>query len=153
MTVLRRIAPSPRPSPPETGEREVAREARAGRGLPALPRKRGRGGSPSPAWAGEGRGEGGIAVKTFDLMVIGSGPGGYRAAVLAALRGLKVAIVEKDAWGGCCLNRGCVPKKAWYHSARLIAASRDFPARGIRGTLHGDLPGAWRHQREVVVSV
>ncbi len=92
-------------------------------------------------------------MNKFDLAIIGSGPGGYRAAVLASLRGLKVAIVEKEEWGGCCLNRGCVPKKAWYHSARLIAASRDFAVRGIRGTLHGDLPGAWRHQRQVVVSV
>jgi len=40
----------------------------------------------------------------FDLVVIGSGPGGYRAAVMGALRGLKVAIIEKGDWGGCCLN-------------------------------------------------
>ncbi|MFN7087678.1 MAG: dihydrolipoyl dehydrogenase family protein [Burkholderiales bacterium] len=92
-------------------------------------------------------------MNSFDLAIIGSGPGGYRAAVLAALRGLKVAIVEKYQWGGCCLNRGCVPKKAWYHSARLIAASRDFAARGIHGPLQGDLTGAWRHQREVVLKV
>ena len=92
-------------------------------------------------------------MQSFDLVVIGSGPGGYRAAVLAALRGLKVAIVENGAWGGCCLNRGCVPKKAWYHSARLISASRGFATRGIEGTLHGDLSRAWRHQREVVAQV
>lgn len=89
----------------------------------------------------------------FDLAIIGSGPGGYRAAVLAALRGLKVAIVEKGEWGGCCLNRGCVPKKAWYHSARLLAANREFTARGIHGELGGDLNGAWRHQRDMVVRV
>ena len=59
----------------------------------------------------------------FDLLVIGSGPGGYRAAVLAAQHGLRVAIVEKDAWGGACLNRGCVPKKTWYSTARLAAAA------------------------------
>jgi len=92
-------------------------------------------------------------MQTFDLAVIGSGPGGYRAAVLAALRGLKVAIVEKGEWGGCCLNRGCVPKKAWYHSARLLAANREFTARGIHGELNGDLHGAWRHQRDIVVRV
>jgi dihydrolipoamide dehydrogenase len=89
-------------------------------------------------------------VKTFDLVVIGSGPGGYRAAVMAALRGLKVAIVEKDVWGGCCLNRGCVPKKTWYHSAQWIAAQRGFAARGIGGKLTADLAAAWRHQREIV---
>lgn len=86
----------------------------------------------------------------FDLLVLGSGPGGYRAAVLGALRGLKVAVIEKAVWGGTCLNRGCVPKKAWHHSAQLIAASRQFPARGITGQLAGSLAGAWMHQQTVV---
>lgn len=58
----------------------------------------------------------------FDLVVIGSGPGGYRAAVLAALRGLNVAIIEKDAWGGCCLNRGCVPNVARNKQRRKVFA-------------------------------
>lgn len=87
------------------------------------------------------------------MVVIGSGPGGYRAAVLGALRGVRVAIVEKAEWGGCCLNRGCVPKKAWYHSAQLVQASRRFAARGLDGTLTPDLGRAWAHQREVVESV
>jgi len=73
--------------------------------------------------------------------------------VLATLRGLRVAIIEQGEWGGTCLNRGCVPKKAWYHGARLIAASRGFAARGIAGTLSGDLAQAWRHQRMVVAQV
>ncbi|MHB1942971.1 MAG: FAD-dependent oxidoreductase, partial [Acidiferrobacteraceae bacterium] len=89
----------------------------------------------------------------FDLIVIGSGPGGYRAAVLGALRGLRVAIVEKAEWGGCCLNRGCVPKKAWYHTARLLVASRHFAERGISGALRVDLDAAWEHQRAVVTRV
>jgi dihydrolipoamide dehydrogenase len=89
----------------------------------------------------------------FDLAVIGSGPGGYRAAVLGALRGLNVVIVERGDWGGCCLNRGCVPKKDWYHSARLVAAQRHFRARGLRGELSGDLAQAWQHQRGVVERV
>ncbi len=89
----------------------------------------------------------------FELIVIGSGPGGYRAAVLGALRGLRVAIVEKAEWGGCCLNRGCVPKKAWYHTAHLLAASRRFSERGIRGSLRADLGAAWDHQRMVVQKV
>ncbi|WP_455385579.1 dihydrolipoyl dehydrogenase family protein [Acidihalobacter prosperus] len=89
----------------------------------------------------------------FDLAVIGSGPGGYRAATLAALRGLHVAIIERADWGGCCLNRGCVPKKAWHHTARLVAASRDFAKRGIRGELDADMNQAWHHQEEVVAGV
>ena len=92
-------------------------------------------------------------MKKFDLVVIGSGPGGYRAAVVAALRGLNVAIIEKAAWGGCCLNRGCVPKKDWYRSARLIAASGGFGQRGIRGELSGDLDCAWQHQRDAVARI
>ena len=88
-----------------------------------------------------------------DLLVIGSGPGGYRAAVLAALRGLSTVIVEKATWGGCCLNRGCVPKKDWYHSARVLDSARHFEKRGIVGALRGDLMQAWRHQREVVTAV
>ncbi|HSD54041.1 MAG TPA: NAD(P)/FAD-dependent oxidoreductase [Burkholderiales bacterium] len=93
------------------------------------------------------------ASSTFDLAVIGSGPGGYRAAVLGALRGLKVAIVEQGVWGGTCLNRGCVPKKAWYASARLVAANRGFAARGLAGGITPDLDQAWRHQRSVVEAV
>jgi dihydrolipoamide dehydrogenase len=89
----------------------------------------------------------------IDLLVIGSGPGGYRAAVLAAQRGLSVAIVERDAWGGACLNRGCVPKKAWYSTARLAAAAPGFAERGLRGALAPDLAAAWRYQRKVVETV
>jgi dihydrolipoamide dehydrogenase len=89
----------------------------------------------------------------FDLCVIGSGPGGYRAAILGALRGLKVAIIERGDWGGCCLNRGCVPKKDWYHSARLVAANRYFEARGISGSLSADMDRAWDHQEAVVAQV
>lgn len=92
-------------------------------------------------------------MQKFDLVVIGSGPGGYRAAVLGALRGLSVAIVEKDEWGGCCLNRGCVPKKAWYHSAQLMAAARRFSGRGIYGQLSVNLVEAWNHQKRVVQTV
>ena len=89
----------------------------------------------------------------FDLLVIGSGPGGYRAAVLAAQHGLAVAIAERDAWGGACLNRGCVPKKAWYSTARLAAAAPGLAERGLRGTLAPDLAAAWRYQRKVVETV
>ncbi|MCZ7565997.1 MAG: NAD(P)/FAD-dependent oxidoreductase [Burkholderiales bacterium] len=89
----------------------------------------------------------------FDVAIIGSGPGGYRAAVLAALRGLKSAIVEAGAWGGTCLNRGCVPKKAWYHTARLLALGDRLAERGVRGTLEPDFGAAWREQRRIVEAV
>ncbi len=55
---------------------------------------------------------------TYDLIVIGSGPGGYSAAVRAGQYGLKTAIIEKDPkLGGTCLHVGCIPTKALLHSA------------------------------------
>ena len=58
----------------------------------------------------------------FDLIVIGTGPGGYVCAIRAAQLGMKVAVVEKRAThGGTCLNIGCIPSKALLHVARVIA--------------------------------
>ncbi|MCG6875995.1 MAG: NAD(P)/FAD-dependent oxidoreductase [Betaproteobacteria bacterium] len=94
-----------------------------------------------------------MSDQVFDVAIIGSGPGGYRAAVLAALRGLKAAIIERATWGGTCLNRGCVPKKAWYQSARLIAGKHQLAERGLRGDLVPDLAQAWRDQRRIVETV
>ena len=62
-----------------------------------------------------------MSEQTFDLVVIGAGPGGYSAAFYGADRGLSVALVEKDpALGGVCLNRGCIPSKALLHVSSLI---------------------------------
>ncbi len=55
----------------------------------------------------------------FDLVVIGGGPGGYAAALYGASAGLKVALVEMDALGGTCLNRGCIPAKAFLETAAV----------------------------------
>jgi dihydrolipoamide dehydrogenase len=55
---------------------------------------------------------------TYDVIVIGSGPGGYSAAVRAGQYGLKTALIEKDPYlGGCCLHVGCIPTKAFLHAA------------------------------------
>ena len=65
----------------------------------------------------------------FDLVVIGGGPGGYSAALYGASAGLNVALVEKDALGGTCLNRGCIPAKAVLETAavkRHVDHSSDF---------------------------
>ena len=59
-------------------------------------------------------------METFDIAVIGAGPGGYPAAIRAAQLGTKVAIIEKEKLGGTCLNWGCIPTKA------LIAAAETF---------------------------
>ncbi|MCC6975604.1 MAG: dihydrolipoyl dehydrogenase [Anaerolineae bacterium] len=58
-------------------------------------------------------------AKTYDVVVLGAGPGGYVAAIRAAQLGLKVAVVEKQWWGGICLNVGCIPSKALLHNAEL----------------------------------
>src|SRR5437868_15427531 len=55
----------------------------------------------------------------FDVVVLGSGPGGYVAAIRAAQLGLKTAIIEEKYWGGVCLNVGCIPSKALLRNAEL----------------------------------
>ncbi|HAB31175.1 MAG TPA: dihydrolipoyl dehydrogenase, partial [Cryomorphaceae bacterium] len=56
----------------------------------------------------------------YDVMVVGSGPGGYVAAIRASQLGLKTAIVEKENLGGVCLNWGCIPTKALIKSAQVF---------------------------------
>lgn len=63
----------------------------------------------------------------FDLIVIGAGPGGYVAALHAAKRGMKTAVIENREVGGTCLNRGCIPTKTLLHSSEII-----------RGITHGE---------------
>lgn len=67
-----------------------------------------------------------------DLVVLGSGPGGYSAAFRAADLGLKVVLVERyPSLGGVCLNVGCIPSKALLHAAKVISDARDMTAHGI----------------------
>ena len=68
-------------------------------------------------------------AEQFDLVVIGGGPGGYGAALYAASAGMNVALVEKESLGGTCLNRGCIPAKAFLETAavhRHVAHAADF---------------------------
>ena len=68
----------------------------------------------------------------YDVIVIGSGPGGYVAAARAGAVGLKTAIVEKDgALGGTCLHRGCIPTKALLHAADVMTELKDASKMGI----------------------
>jgi dihydrolipoamide dehydrogenase len=60
----------------------------------------------------------------YDLAVIGGGPGGYVAAICSARKGLKTLLIEKDALGGTCLNRGCVPTKCFVYDTKLLHSAR-----------------------------
>ena len=77
----------------------------------------------------------------YDLIVIGSGPGGYVCAIRAAQLGLKTAIVEKWAtFGGTCLNVGCIPSKALLHASELFEdAGHGFGRMGIMASPELDL--------------
>jgi len=70
---------------------------------------------------------------SYDVVVIGSGPGGYVGAIKAAQLGLKVAVVEKrNTFGGTCLNVGCIPSKALLHASEIYAeANQGFDALGV----------------------
>ncbi len=67
-----------------------------------------------------------------DLVIIGGGPGGYVAAIRAAQLGVKAVIVEKDRIGGTCLNRGCIPTKAFYRNAQLVHDIKRSEEFGIK---------------------
>src|SRR4029450_10564508 len=68
---------------------------------------------------------------SFDCVVIGSGPGGYVAAIRAAQLGMKTAVVEKDKVGGRCLNYACIPAKAVLRSADILSEIDDAAEFGI----------------------
>ena len=89
-------------------------------------------------------------MEKFDLVVIGSGPGGYVAAIRAAQLGLKTAIVEKAEWGGICLNWGCIPTKALLHSATLLHQIKQASSFGIvTSEVSVDYPKIIKHSRNV----
>lgn len=88
---------------------------------------------------------------TYDVVIIGSGPGGYVAAVRAGQLGLKAAVVEVGALGGTCLNIGCIPTKALLHSADLLEEVKEGKRFGvIASDISFDLAGAMKHKQTVV---
>ena len=92
-------------------------------------------------------------MDTFDVIIIGAGPGGYVCAFRAAQLGLKVALVEKRATlGGTCLNVGCIPSKALLHSSEHLVWARQHAAEhGIRlGSVELDLAAFMKRKDEVV---
>src|SRR2546430_15372294 len=80
---------------------------------------------------------------SFDVVVIGGGPGGYVAALRAAQLGAKTAIVEKDRMGGTCLVRGCIPTKALLQSSELYTLAKAGQPFGlVADNISLDLPPA-----------
>ncbi len=87
---------------------------------------------------------------SFDVIVIGSGPGGYVAAIRASQLGLKTAIIERSELGGICLNWGCIPTKALLKSAQVFEYLNHASEYGI--TVKGaeaDFPGVVKRSRDV----
>ncbi|MEE8185675.1 MAG: dihydrolipoyl dehydrogenase [Thermodesulfobacteriota bacterium] len=90
-------------------------------------------------------------MREFDVVIIGGVPGGYVAAIRAAQLGAEVCLVERDKVGGTCLNRGCIPTKALYASAKALSSARELKKFGIRtGDLSFDIHIAVSRKNNVV---
>jgi len=88
--------------------------------------------------------------RAYDLVVIGSGPGGYVAAIRAAQLGLKTAIVERDALGGVCLNWGCIPTKALLRTAEVYTNMKHASSFGLTADNIGfDIGAVVKRSRDV----
>lgn len=91
-------------------------------------------------------------AKDYDVIVLGAGPGGYVAAIRASQLGLKTAIIEKQYWGGVCLNVGCIPSKALLRNAELVHIlkhqTKTFGIH-IEGKISFDYGEAFRRSRKV----
>ncbi|MBN2347640.1 MAG: dihydrolipoyl dehydrogenase [Bacteroidales bacterium] len=87
----------------------------------------------------------------YDLIIIGSGPGGYVAAIRASQLGIKVGVVEKSELGGVCLNWGCIPTKSLLKSAQVFEYTKHAEEYGvfIEGKVSADFSGMVERSREV----
>ena len=93
-------------------------------------------------------------AERYDLIVIGGGPGGYVAAIRAAQKGLRTALVEKRDLGGTCLNRGCIPTKALLHATHLYSQLLQGEEFGISaGNLSFDMEKIHARKDEVVTQL
>ncbi|HTH27477.1 MAG TPA: dihydrolipoyl dehydrogenase [Sphingobium sp.] len=89
-------------------------------------------------------------MSSYDLIVLGSGPGGYVAAIRAAQLGLKTAIVERENLGGICLNWGCIPTKALLRSAEVFHTMRHASAYGLKAeAISADIEAVVKRSRGV----
>jgi len=90
-------------------------------------------------------------VKAFDVLIIGAGPGGYVAAEEAAKLGNSVAVIERNAIGGCCLNVGCIPSKAYLQYSHWLSAVKAANANGLSITVNGiDFPAIVKRKNKII---
>jgi dihydrolipoyl dehydrogenase len=96
-----------------------------------------------------------MASEKYKIVVIGGGPGGYPAAIHAAIRGAKVALVEMDKLGGVCLNRGCIPSKALINSATVYDKMKTASEIGIDLSVSAKVnwPAMLKRKDKVVTTV
>ncbi len=95
-----------------------------------------------------------MSEQTYDIAVLGAGPGGYVAALRAALRGARVCLIEAGAVGGTCLNVGCIPTKAMLHTSELAWQIRSAAEMGIAtGPVTVDGPAFFARVNKVVASL
>jgi dihydrolipoamide dehydrogenase len=94
-------------------------------------------------------------VTTYDLLVIGSGPGGYVAAIRAAQLGLKTGVIEREHLGGICLNWGCIPTKALLRTAEIYHYARHAKDYGLRieGSVGFDSADVVKRSRAVAIQL
>src|SRR5689334_4747429 len=85
----------------------------------------------------------------YDVVVLGSGPGGYVAAIRASQLGFKTAIIEKESLGGICLNWGCIPTKALLKSAQVFEYIKHSKDYGIEATGTADFSAVIKRSRGV----
>ncbi len=90
----------------------------------------------------------------FDVVVLGAGPGGYVAAIRASQLGLNVAVIEKQYWGGVCLNVGCIPSKALLRNAELAhVLQHEKDVFGISGDATMDYGATHKRSRQVSAGI
>lgn len=93
-------------------------------------------------------------MQEYDLIIIGSGPGGYVAALRGSQEGLKTLVIEKDEPGGVCLNWGCIPTKTLLESVKHLDAVKRAPEFGIKiDSFHIEPIKIWQRKDEVVKSL
>ena len=90
-------------------------------------------------------------AESYDVIVLGSGPGGYVASIRAAQLGLKTAIVERELLGGICLNWGCIPTKALLRTAEVFHYMRAGDVERVVHEVEDEARRNWPQVRKVFV--